>query len=319
VTNRRGKGILAGMALGAAVLTRYHVAIVVPFFVIALYFDRGWREALKCWVTTGAWAVLIAGYNYAVFHNFAGGYGVHAAFGVKYLPGNLAFYLLALLALWPLQLLAPVVDRSSIRWYVRVCCLPIFVLLLFYFYHETGTSVAQTIILGQRLMLTILPLWIVSYAYSLDTLVRPLAQRLVPTPVRRAAIAAFCCVLAFGALVIFRAHQAHLWELKNATAEIDQVAPPGAVLVANRNLTKFFGTPATGLKSYDWLVYQFENVPIDNSQRLAAERKEWYLAILARRPGEELPATLNEYVAQYHMVKLPTKNPNLIFYKAPAH
>src|SRR5205085_1948761 len=109
--------------------------------------------------------------------------------------------------------------------------------------------------------------------------------------------------LVLGSTALFREHQKHLWELKNTTAEIERVVPPGAVLVANRNLTKIFGTPATGVTQYEWLVYQFLDQPLDHSARLGTEKKDWYLAILARRPGEELPATLNAYITKYRMVK----------------
>lgn len=318
VTRKSWAGLLAGLALSGAVVTRYHAAVVVPLFIIALWKDKGRVEAFICTVVTGICAFSIIAYNYLTLGNLSGGYTNKVTFGLQFLAFNLKFYLPALLLLWPLQLLAPVADRSRLRWYFRITCLPVFGLLLLYFYHEEGESLLRTLVLGQRLLLTILPLWIVSYAYSVDSWLRPTVDKWVPRKLQTVAVAGFCLALLLGVSGLFREHQQHLWALKNATAEIEQVVPPGAVLVANRNLTKLFGTPATGITRYEWLVYQFLDRPLDHSARLAAEQKEWYLAILPRRAGEELPDTLREYIAKYHMVRIPTKNPNLIFYKAPA-
>jgi hypothetical protein len=318
VTNRSMQGLLAGLALSGAVVTRYHAAVVVPFFLIVLLKDKGFRQALTCAIVTGMCAVALVAYNYLTLGNLTGGYTNKVTFGLQFLPFNLKFYLPALLLLWPLQLLAPAFDRSRLQWYFRVCVLPVFGLLTLYFYHEAGESLVQTLVLGQRLLLTILPLWIVSYACTIDSLVWPFVEKWIPRPLRLAGIAAFCCALLLGVAVLFREHQRHLTELKNSVAEIERVVPPGAVLVANRNLTKIFGTPAIGVTRYEWLVYQFLDVPLDHSARLAAEQKEWYLAILPRRPGEELPDTLRDYVTKYHLVKLPTDNPKLILYRAPA-
>ncbi|MEO6394108.1 MAG: hypothetical protein ABIP75_19795, partial [Pyrinomonadaceae bacterium] len=311
-------GLLTGLALGAAVVSRYHAAVVVPFFILVLYFEKRRVDALVCLITTGVFAVLIVAYNLWAFGNISGGYTNKVTFGIEYLPFNLKYYIPALLVLWPLQLFAPLVDKSRLRWYVRVTCLPVFGLLTFYFFHETGESTTQTLVLGQRLLLTILPIWIVSYAYSLDTWFVPRVEKYLPRLIRRLAVAGFCLALLGGTVMMFRAHQYHLTNLKNTATEIEQVVPAGSVLVSNRNLTKLFGTPATGITQYEWLVYQFLDVPLDHSARLAAEHKDWYLAILPRRPGDELPNTLNDYIVRYHMVKLPTKNPALLLYRAPA-
>jgi hypothetical protein len=318
VTCKSKRGLLAGIALGAAVLTRYHTAVVVPFFIVALFFDKGRREAFICLLTTGAFAVLIVAYNYWTFRNLVGGYSDMVSFGPQYLAYSLKYYVPALLLLWPLQLFAPFIDRSPLRGYVWACCFPVFGLLTVYFFHETGESLVQTLILGQRLMLTILPIWIVSYIFTVDSWTGTAIHKYVPHAIRVAAVTACCVILLGGTFFLFREHQRHLVNLRDTAAEIEQVAPAGSVLVANRNLTKLFGTPATGITQYDWLVYQFLGQPLDNSARLVRERKEWYLAILPRRPGDELTDTLREYITKYHMVKLPTRNPNLIFYRAPA-
>lgn len=317
VTNRSWQGLLAGLALSGAVITRYHAAVVVPFFLIVLLKDKGFRQAFVCAAVTGLCAVSLVAYNYLTLGNLTGGYTNKVTFGLQFLPFNLKFYLPALLLLWPLQLLAPAFDRSRLQWYFRVCVLPIFGLLTLYFYHEEGESLLRTLVLGQRLLLTILPLWIVSYAFTLDSWFRPMVEKWVPRPLRWAGIAAFSGVLLLGTGVLFREHQRHLTELKNSVAEVEKVVPSGALVVANRNLTKILGTPAIGVTRYEWLVYQFLDVPLDHSARLAAEQKEWYLAILPRRPGEELPDTLREYVSKYHLVKIPTNNPNLLLYQAP--
>ena len=317
-TFRRENGILTGILTGLAAFTRPHAALIAPFFAFSLWRKKGFRAAFFYLLAAGIFAVLIVAYNLFIF-GAIGGRPVYATvFSPKYVPENLGFYLPALFLIYPLMLVAPFLDKSEIGNQVRAVCLPTLGLLLFYFFHETGSNFAQTAILGQRLLQTALPVWIVSYAVLLDNFGKKyLREKLAPV-LRRAAIAAVCVLLLTGQLLIFRQHQAHLLNYRLAQDEIARIVPPGSFVIANRNLTKLIGTPATGAPVYRWRVYQFLNVAYDHSAEISGEANVWYLAILPKAPGDELPDVLRDYIRRYKMQKIETANPNLILYRANA-
>ena len=72
---------------------------------------------------SGLPAALIVLYNLAVYHAplepFTAGRGY---FSAAFLVPHAAFYTTALLAIWPAMLLAPVLDRSPLRWLIRGLC-----------------------------------------------------------------------------------------------------------------------------------------------------------------------------------------------------
>src|SRR6202044_91977 len=102
-------------------------------------------------------------------------------FGLQYLAKQVPFYATALMVLWPGMLIAPALDRSSLRGIARGVAATYFAFLSLYYWHDTGSNVAETLVVGLRLMQVALPVWIVSYAVVLDDrLVAPLRTRFGP-------------------------------------------------------------------------------------------------------------------------------------------
>src|SRR5262249_20859654 len=127
------------------------------------------REAVWCLASGGAVGLVIVLYNNGLYGNPLG-VTFQGYFTARFVAGNLEVYLLALTLIWPFMAFAPLLDRSDVRWPAQAICLPFLVFLLPYFFYDKGSSWLQTTVLGQRLLQPVLPVWIVSYAVVLDTL-----------------------------------------------------------------------------------------------------------------------------------------------------
>ena len=177
-------GVCAGLAVGLGALMRHHAGMALPLVAASFLSpsDRPhrWRQAALCFAAGAGAGGGIVAYNLAVYGTPLEPFTAKRGFFAwRFLIPHLQFYGTALLVLWPGMLLAPVLDRSRIRWLVRGLCALFLGSLLLYYFHDTRPSWLETAILGQRLLQVILPLWIVSYAGVLDDwIVVPLRRRL---------------------------------------------------------------------------------------------------------------------------------------------
>jgi len=237
-------------------------------------------------------------------------------FGLQYFPRNLAFYALCLSVIFPLMLLAPAFDRSNARYAVLAIFMPLLVFICFWFFQDRHSSWAYTLVLGQRLIIPLIPALVVSYAGCLEDVIlacchRSRIRRWVP-PATIAGCAALLLLLA----AIFQRHEVHLSGLRSARDEVVRAVPEGSLVIANFTLEKLFGVPSPNLPTYRWRSYDFQGTAVDQAAMIRAEQRTWYLALLPKAPGSELPDLLRDYVTRYHMTRIPTEHPTLILYRA---
>ena len=175
-------GIWAGAAVGLAAVMRYHAGLALPFVAAAFRFPaaraRPWRQAVSCLIAGGLCGGLIVAYNLALYGRATDpNPAMHGRLldPINLVP-NARFYASALMLLWPGMLLAPLFDRSILRWLARGVCGFYLAFFLFYYWYDRGGSWAETAVLGLRLIEVALPVWIVSYAGVVDDLVAPLRR-----------------------------------------------------------------------------------------------------------------------------------------------
>lgn len=313
-SRRPGAGV--GLAIGAAAVMRYQAGMVLPFFALAILADpdvaRRRREALMCLLTgSGAGALMVA-YNFFMYGNATG--IVKGEFGLRFFPGNLIFYAAVLLAIWPLMLLAPVIDRSRLRLASAAVCAPTFAFFCFYYFHDQGPGLVQTLVVGPRLLQIALPTWIVAYCVVMDRHVVRRLSNLIPKRAIRGLVAAVLVLLAAFNGLMFARHQQHLDNLINLRDEITGTVPPGSLLLSNASAWKLLGVLYPAVPAYRLMQ------PGDAGFAAAAAREDraWYISLLAREGGGSIDdQAIRAAIARYSCESLKTPHTELLLYRCP--
>lgn len=311
-----GAGVWAGLGVGLAALMRYHAGAALPIVAAAFPFtpDRPHptRDALLCLLTGGGIGGLIVAYNLALYGTLTDPFSANRGyFSWDLLGPHLLFYGSVLLVLWPGMLLAPVLDRSPIRWLVRGVCGFYLVFLSTYYFHDTGSGWIETVVVGQRLLEVALPLWVVSYAGMIDDWVARPVQRRLGQRAWKGLVVLCCGALLAGTGMLFHRHQAHLNRLHAARAAIAAAVPEGSLVVVNSVLIKLFAIPSEA-PSYRCRLIN----GLGDAGELDRESRSWYLALLPTRPGGPLPESAQKLFIRYHLTRIPTSVPELALYVA---
>jgi hypothetical protein len=319
-TGRPFMGAWAGAAVAARALMRYHTGLALPFVAAAFRFPpvrpRPLREAFLCLLTGGLGGGLVVAYNMWLYHHPTDpNPSVRGLWSPAFVVPQAKFYAAALMAIWPGMLLAPLLDRSTLRWMVRGVCGLYTAMFLLYYWHDTGSDWLETAVVGQRLIQVALPLWVVSYAGVLDDWVVAPLRRRAGDPVLAGVAAVICLGLLAGDGLMFRKHQQHLNRLLSAREAAVAVIPPGSLVVDHGPLRKLFGVPV-GVPSYRWhpLAFGDNTLVRPGDEVIARERSPWYLAVLERNEGQPFPEPAQALIDHYHMVKVPTRDPRLTVY-----
>ncbi|MBN2537565.1 hypothetical protein JXB37_04755 [candidate division WOR-3 bacterium] len=271
----RRKWFFAGLVLGLGCLVRYSSGILaVAALALALLSGRGRLRStalLALGLVPGA--ALCLGWNW---HAYGGPLQfpmyLTGRFHWAYLGRNLSFYLPALLALYPLMLLAPLAVRRGRRLLVALPAGALIAAYLFYDYLPGGAP-AEQLLVGLRFLLPAIALLALGYAAALDRVARELrGLAWLRWPVTALLVAA-------ATLVNWRHDQ-----LLKAQAAYQQqlyaAVPEGALLVCNPETSELV-TFARGAR--EWRHYVEFNVPLPLEREIAA-RDTVYAALLAK-PG----------------------------------
>ncbi|HEY3175475.1 MAG TPA: hypothetical protein VGK94_06900 [Candidatus Polarisedimenticolia bacterium] len=312
----RRPGAGAGLALGAAAVMRYQAGLVLPFFALAIFADpaiaRRRREAFMCLLTGAGAGALIVAYNFHMYGNPTG--IVKGEFGLRYFPGNLIFYSAVLLSIWPFMLIAPAIDRSRLRLASAAVCAPTFAFFCFYYFHDQGPGIVQTLVVGPRLIQIALPAWIVTYCVVMDRHVVTRLSGLIP---RRAigglAGVALILLATFNGLMFAR-HQRHLENLIDLRAEIAGTVPPGSLLLSNSVAWKLLGVLYPAVPAYRLMQLGEPGF----TAAAAREDRAWYISFLTKDPGASIDdEALSAAIARYACEPLETRHPELLMFRCP--
>jgi hypothetical protein len=298
-------GIWVGLALGAAIVFRYHAAVVLVPFSVAFYLSGGKREAARCLLAAGGILGPLIAYNLYLLGNPFGP-TFQGSFSLAYVKENLSFYAPSLCLIWPLMLLSPLFAPRRIRNECCAICWPLFLVVLFYFWRDRGATFAESLVLGQRLLQPALPFWIIAYAATiggvLAKLAKPFLSRALVVPTILAGISLFTLQL-----VIFRQHDRHLLALSEVREELIQKIPPGSTVLANRNLSKLFLVALSPEPRFHWVECEDLQLPyLQESPR--------YLAILEKHPSGSISQEVERLAGRLGMTRVATQNPRLLLY-----
>jgi hypothetical protein len=324
--------VAAGLAVGLAAAMRHHSALALPIVAGSFVYPRApacpvadsrrWPRATVCVLAGGAVGSALVAYNLAVYGTltepFTARRGVFAA---SFVIPHLTFYAAALMVIWPGMLLAPLLDRSRLRWLVRGVIVVFLGPLLFYYFHDRADRWIETAVLGQRLIQVALPLWVVSYAGVVDDLVATPLRRRLGTATFRGLTTLTCVGLLAATALLFARHQAHLRVLRQARDAVAARVPDGALIFFSGSFYKIVGTPSGvpyyRLQPLDWMGTPYET-PEHFDRNLARTPGPWYVAVQKHTPAEPPPPFLRALIGRHRLVEVPLGSPLVSLYAPPS-
>ncbi len=274
---RSGWLLAAGLFLGLACLVRYSNAIFVPVFLILALRPAGPRLRRALMLLTGfvPLAGLIAAYNaYAYGSPFSFPMYLTGHFSPAYFRHNAWYYGTALMVLYPLMLVAPLVAGKGRR---LLLGLPAYALLglycLFsYTYDAPGLPVRLTV--GIRYLLPGLPFFVLGFVLMADRML----GRLRAGWLKYAGVTG----MALLSVAIQLRHDRYLEVQAGYQRLLLDNVPSSALLLGNAGVSELVGY-AWGWRDYRHIV-EF-NVPVPLDSVLAEDRPLY--AGLAEKPGSE--------------------------------
>jgi 4-amino-4-deoxy-L-arabinose transferase-like glycosyltransferase len=244
---------LVGALLGLTVVIRTAGGIALPILLFALLLEPPsdgearltFRERLQGAVIMGAAAVPFIGLAWWYQHALQqGGWARYAGVGLmgpQYFAGQLTWYCVALLILYPGILVSPAFYRGAGRVALWTLTYSLVVFYGAYYFRDRTDSLIQSFILGQRYLLSAIPLFIVAYAALIWRFAEHWNRRLVTVA------GVLVTVALFGATAV--AHRTHDRYLARG-AEVRSIAAkaigPNDFLFANVHLGKILHPAWTG-------------------------------------------------------------------------
>jgi hypothetical protein len=153
------------------------------------------------------------------------------------MPQGLKTYATFLLVMYPLMLLAPLAYHKAGK--AALCCLCYGFILLYscYDFQDVAAGKLESFVVGQRYLLTMMPLFVVSYA----AVVWGLAEKFrAPMALRRLAGVAAGLALACATIGVHYKHHKLLKETALVRDVVGTAVAPGDVLVCNSSIAKLF-------------------------------------------------------------------------------
>jgi hypothetical protein len=207
-------------------------------------FRRGasWRDLCSLKLAAGLLVPLVCIFAYD-FAAFGQPFGYSNVFSVANMPQHLVFYALDLMLMYPLMLLAPLVYRGPLRFEVIVVCFGTLIVVSSYYYIDTAHGLAENLLTGLRLLLPVMPLWLLAYAGVIQSVTRQ-AGHLQPGTAITVTVAG-----AMGAGIVSHTHQMHLNDALKVRNAIYAATSADDVLLMNDEAAKFV-SPAWGQRPY---------------------------------------------------------------------
>lgn len=251
--------IAAGVLLGVLTMIAYKNLIPVAFLLLGAAIHDGvspegrqarvhladWRQLNTVNLLAGflPLTLLVVGYNLSIYGHVVG-YGTNG-FALGFVLPNFVFYALDLVILFPLMLLAPLFYRGAWRLELRLLTYGVLAVTCAYYYIDNAHGFAENLLTGARLLLPVMPVWLLTYASVLDRLLA--ARRLLVPGITAVSLAGLMMCL-----VVSIAHERHLTEAAAVRDLIYRETASADQLLINDETAKFI-SPAWGPRTYQFL------------------------------------------------------------------
>lgn len=276
---RRGRWlVLSGLALGFACLVRYSNAVLVLAFLVLALRPKGERAASAARLLAGVlpFALVIAGYNWYAFGGpLAFPMYLTGFFSFAFLPANAAYYVVNLLALYPLMLFAPFAAGRSRRLLLALPAFAVTLLYCFFSYIHESPSWPERLTVGMRYLLPAAPFFILGFVLAADDIVR------------RFRGTAFLKYLGIGTMLalsiaIQYRHDRYLRVQEHYRDLLYRLVPARALVVANADASELISY-AWGPRN--WRHFAEFDVPVPVDSEIAAAGEVY--AAMVEKPGDD--------------------------------
>ncbi len=242
--------VAVGLILGAAVLVRSANVLACLTIPAGVMFDM-WRHEISGrrlvaalrWLGGFAAGVVPGAVLSAVAYYVVGGgeyFKYAGTFAFRYVPHHLPLIAGVLILMYPLMLFAPLAFRSPVRTPVVLTCYGFLLLYAAWFYESKGSTSAQTLVLSERFMLVVLPLFVVAYAGALWSLAERFHLDRTRPRWRLAVAGVAAAILVIGSVTVQRSDQAHTVSLADTRSALLRIVSPDDLLVCDKEVAKLF-------------------------------------------------------------------------------
>ena len=288
----RRQFVWVGVLMGLAITVRTASGVALPLFMLAAFLDpapglaRDSTKPVTLWerlvppllMGLGAAPLAVGAWLYQAIIQQGGWakYSGNGQFGLHNFPHVFPRYVMALLVVFPGMLVAPLLYRGTGR--AALLCLTYGFVFFYscYYYGDATDSKIETFILGQRYMLSVVPLFVVAYAQILTGLLARVAS-----PVLRRVLPVVGVATLFGlAGVVHAKHQSHLIKAAGIRAAVVASVPPGAALFCNSQVAKLLHPAWTGDLTRYTLIE--DNGVVEPIARALVAQKKVYVAAWSR-------------------------------------
>lgn len=161
------KSLAAGFSLGFLVLLRYPNVVIIIGVFGALLYTKEYKKMLFLLPGIAIFSFVLLGYIMHTYGFILGPFTVSGAksFGIQYFIYNFPYYLLSLNILYPGMLLVAIFfsfKNKKISFFAIISFVAI-IFYSFYYFVDGGGNLVEKLIKGQRFMVPIIPLLLISY------------------------------------------------------------------------------------------------------------------------------------------------------------
>ena len=293
--------ITAGLGVSLASVMRHHAASALPAVAMAAYLrNKSFQSMMVVLIASAIGALPLIGFNLTLYGTIADPYSSsRGVFHIDYLKDQIPFYLTALSIFWPMMGFAVICVRGPIKHITSGICLTFLLMLGCYYFHDTGNSQIQTMVLGLRLMQVSLPSWIIAYVVVLDSWIKPKFQNHRMMMMIQSLFLTGMTIMTF---MIFQAHQNQLKEYENKRQALIQSVPSKSFILVEGMMPKL-----VGIYRENQPVYEFHSVTFAGkssfSQKILNEKMNSqtpvYMLFSPKRPGDQPSPEFNHLVHEY--------------------
>lgn len=313
--------IISGLGVSLAAFMRHHASVALIAVSFAAYLRN---RDLKSWfvvvLASLIGALPLIAFNVYVYGTIADPYSSkRGSFQLEYLNQQIPFYLESLSLFWPMMFFMPLLVRGPIQNITNGICMIFLLMLGCYYFHDTGTSHIQTMVIGLRLMQVALPTWIIGYVVVLEQIMISrdwLRQKCQNHQIMIQSV--FLMTMTTLSIMLFQAHQKQLNEYENKRLALTNTVPGESFILVEGMMPKLVGIYRDDQPSYQFHYVTFagnRSYSIDTVQSKLNSKTPVYLLFSPKRKGDQPSSDFTELINMLNAESVETGQSQVFVWK----